>query len=168
MVAVPGKLTTANLLFNVWKPGIANTIYLPYDEIVPALVANKVSAGVIIHESRFTFAEHGLVCLADLGAWWEDQTNLPIPLGGIVARKNLGPSVANALCKLIRDSIDFSRKNPDTVSDYISDHAQEISPEVQNQHIDMFVNEFSLSLGSKGRDAVERLTSMAKGKVSDL
>ena len=159
-------MTTANLLLQLWQPRATNLRYLAYDEVIPALLADRADAGVIIHESRFTFADSGLVALADLGAWWEAQTRLPIPLGGIVARNELGPTAAEALNQLIRDSIDFSRSNPEAVADYITRHAQEISATVQHQHIDMFVNEFSLSLGEKGRAAVERLTHMAEAKVA--
>jgi 1,4-dihydroxy-6-naphthoate synthase len=167
-IAVPGELTTANLLLHLWSPAIAHRRFMPYDRILPAVLAGDVDAGVIIHESRFTYADTGLFALVDLGAWWEEETRLPIPLGGIVARRSLGPSMAATLSDLIRDSITFSRKHPYLLAPYIRNHAQEISETVLRQHVDMFVNEFSLDIGETGRAAVDRLAEMAKGKVPGL
>ncbi len=167
-IAVPGELTTANLLLHLWAPAIGSRRFLPYDEIMPAVLRGEVDAGVIIHESRFVYRDAGLTALADLGAWWEAETGLPIPLGGIVARRTLGDPMHRALGGLIRDSILYARRDPAASRDYVSEHARELSADVLDRHIATFVNDFSLTLGEQGHAAIDRLAAMAAGKVPGL
>ena len=161
-VAVPGELTTAHLLLRLWAPNLSRKVFAPYDRIMEYVVSGHADAGVIIHESRFVYREAGLMCLADLGEWWETTTGHPIPLGCVVARKSLGTQVITQIEDLLRQAILRSQANPDRTRDYVGRHAREISADVQRQHINMFVNEFSLSLGEKGRAAVTELERRAR------
>lgn len=161
-VAVPGELTTAHLLLRIWNPEVVDRVFVRYDRVMPMVLSGEVDAGVIIHESRFVYREAGLVALADLGEWWERETGLPIPLGGIVARRSLGEPMLKTLDAVIRDSIDFACRHPDATTDYVSAHARELSKDVLDRHIAMFVNDFSVHLGDQGREAIERLGAMAR------
>jgi 1,4-dihydroxy-6-naphthoate synthase len=165
-VALPGKYTTAALLLRLFAPRLDNLVYLPFDRIMPAIVAGDVAAGVIIHESRFTFAEQGLVKLVDLGEWWENDTGYPIPLGGIVARRSLGEEVIGAVDAALRRSIEFAFANPDASRSYINEHSQEMSDEVCAAHIGLYVNDFSRTLGDEGEKAVSML--LARGEAAGL
>ncbi|MBL7077658.1 MAG: 1,4-dihydroxy-6-naphthoate synthase [Kiritimatiellae bacterium] len=167
-VAVPGGLTTANLLLHLWNPAITERVCVPYDQVMQEVIEGRADAGVIIHESRFAYAEHGLVAIADLGAWWEAETGLPIPLGCIVARRGDDGPDAPALETLIRESIDYAQTHPADIVPYVAAHAREIDANIIDQHVAMFVNDFSLSLGDQGRAAIERLATMAHGKVPGL
>ncbi len=167
-VAVPGELTTANLLLHLWNEDVGERVFLPYDKIMSAVLSNEVDAGVLIHESRFVYESVGLVALMDLGAWWEQETDLPIPLGGIVARHSLGDGVHTRLETVIRQSIVYAQRDPQAVRDYVTRHAQEMDPAVLDRHVATFVNAFSLSLGEQGRAAVARLAEMAAGRVPGL
>lgn len=161
-VAVPGELTTAHLLLQLWAPSLRNKIFVPYDHIMDQVLQGHADCGVIIHESRFVYREAGLTCIADLGQWWESQTGHPIPLGCIVARKTLGTTVIAEIEGLLRQAILRSRENPAGTAQYVGQHAQETSTEVQTQHINMFVNDFSLDLGEIGHAAVAKLEAMAR------
>jgi 1,4-dihydroxy-6-naphthoate synthase len=161
-IALPGELTTAHLLLRMWAPNLSRKVFVPYDRVMEHVLSGQTDAGVIIHESRFVYRKAGLVCLADLGEWWETTTGHPIPLGCIVARKSLGTQVITRIEDLLRQAILRSRANPDRTRDYVGRHAREISPDVQRQHIDMFVNDFSVSLGEKGRAAVAELERRAR------
>jgi 1,4-dihydroxy-6-naphthoate synthase len=167
-VAVPGELTTANLLLHLWKEDIGERVFLPYDQIMPALLRGEVDAGVIIHESRFVYEAAGLVALMDLGAWWEQETGLPIPLGGIVARRSLGEETHASVEAVIRQSIMRAQRDPQATREYVTRHAQEMDPTVLDRHIATFVNAFSLDLGEQGQAAVDRLADMATGRVPGL
>ncbi|HZV82433.1 MAG TPA: 1,4-dihydroxy-6-naphthoate synthase [Geobacteraceae bacterium] len=161
-IAVPGRYTTAALLLRLFDPSLENLVYLPFHEIMPALVRGDVAAGVIIHESRFTFTEYGLTKLVDLGEWWERDSGHPIPLGGIVARRSLGAETILRISDAIRDSIDYARANPAVAGEYIRSHAQEMSDEVCSAHIGLYVNEFSRNLGEEGRLAIGVLLDRAE------
>mgnify|MGYP001153404403 CR=1 FL=1 len=161
-IAVPGRYTTAALLLRLFDPGLDNLAYMPFNEIMPAVVRGEVAAGVIIHESRFTFGEYGLKRVVDLGEWWERDSGQPIPLGGIVARRSLGMDTARAIGDAIRASIDHARENPAAAIDYIRSHAQEMSDEVCAAHIGLYVNEFSRDLGNDGREAIRVLLRRAE------
>ena len=161
-IAVPGRYTTAALLLRLFDPELANLVYLPFHEIMPAVVRGDVAAGVIIHESRFTFQEYGLAKLVDLGEWWEQDSGQPIPLGGIVARRSLGGETVRSIGDVIRDSIDYARAHPVAAGDYIRSHAQEMSDEVCAAHINLYVNDFSRDLGEEGRQAVRILMERAE------
>ncbi len=152
-IAVPGRYTTAAMLLTMCYPG-CRTITMPFDRIMPALVAGEIGAGVIIHESRFTYQGYGLRLITDLGAWWETATGLPIPLGGIAARRTLGPKVITALEAAIRASIQSAYRHPDQATAYIKAHAQELDEQVIASHIGLYVNDYSLDLGKDGQAAV--------------
>jgi 1,4-dihydroxy-6-naphthoate synthase len=134
---------------------------MPFDRIMPALRAGTVAAGVIIHESRFTYQAAGLHAVQDLGAWWETETGLPIPLGGILARRDLGEEMLRAVDTAIRASLEHALAHPQAAGAYIHAHAQELDAAVTAAHIDLYVNDFSLDLGEEGRLAVETLLARA-------
>lgn len=156
-IAIPGAATTANLLLRLFAPGAAPGVEMVYSRIMPAVAAGEVDAGLIIHESRFTYPDHGLVCVADLGAWWEETTGLPIPLGGIVARRSLGKAVHRRIEGAIRASVEHAFAHPADSREYIRENAQEMDDEVTRQHIALYVNEFSVDLGDAGEAAVREL-----------
>ena len=159
-VAVPGRLTTAFLLLQLRFGTAVDTVEMRYDEILPALVAGAVDAGVIIHESRFTYPQHGLHCLLDLGAWWEAETGLPLPLGCILARRDL--SDIAAINEAVEASLRYAYAHPDEPREYIRRHAQELEPDVIQAHIDLYVNDFSLDVGEQGERAVHELFERAR------
>ncbi|MEO1418960.1 MAG: MqnA/MqnD/SBP family protein, partial [Bacteroidota bacterium] len=156
-VAIPGKNTTANLLLGYYAPEITNKREYLFHEIMPAILREEVAAGVIIHENRFTYQQEGLKLIQDLGEYWESKTNLPIPLGAILAKKSLGKQTIDALSEILRFSIQFAFDHPDQVMDYVASYAQEMDEQVMRSHIDLYVNEYSLSLGKKGKEAVRAL-----------
>ena len=153
-IGIPGRYTTAALLLRMYSPAALTTRVMRFDQIMPAIVAGEVDAGVIIHESRFTFQAHGLLLLQDLGAWWEQETGLPIPLGGIVARRSLGKERILAIDRGIRASVAAAFASPDASMPYIRQHAQELDDKVVREHIGLYVNPFSLDLGEDGIAAV--------------
>lgn len=161
-IAIPGKLTTANLLLQLYGEGYDNLLTVPFDQIMPTLQRGDADAGVIIHESRFTYREAGFHEILDLGAWWEEDSGLPIPLGGILARRDLGPETIQAVDQAIRSSLDFARQNPQLPRNYIKKHSQELSDMVIDAHIELYVNDFSLNLGEQGVAAVEVLMTRAE------
>jgi 1,4-dihydroxy-6-naphthoate synthase len=156
-VAIPGQQTTAHLLFSLVHPGAARKRFMVFSEIEAAVARGEVDAGVIIHESRFTYAARGLVKLLDLGEAWEQRTGAPIPLGGIVARRSLGGQTLRRLDALIRASVEAARAGGGGLSPYVKRHAQELEESVMRQHIDLYVNQHSVALGPEGRRAVETL-----------
>jgi 1,4-dihydroxy-6-naphthoate synthase len=157
-IAIPGANTTAHMLFSLAFPSVHNKVFRVFNEIEDAVLNKEVDAGVIIHENRFTYKEKGLHKLMDLGDYWETQTQLPIPLGGIVAKKSLDVSVIAEIDKLIQQSVEYAFKhNYEQLSDYVKLHAQEMSEHVMRQHIDLYVNDFSIALGNDGRKAVQKL-----------
>ena len=159
VVAVPSLLSTAYRLFQLWSarnvPGEVTVKVLPFHEIMPAVAAGAVDAGLVIHEARFTYRDHGLSCLADLGEWWEGDTGLPIPLGAIVARRDLGAGALAELTGLIRASVEAAWADPEASAGYVLEHAQEMDPEVAKSHIALYVNEFTRDLGAEGLAAVD-------------
>ena len=161
-IAIPGRLTTANQLLQLYGEGFANVEIMPFDRIMAAVAEGRVEAGVIIHESRFTYREHGLVELEDLGAWWERSTGLPIPLGGILARRDLGSRLINELDAALRASVAYAFDHPAEPREYIRAHAQELSDAVIDSHIGLYVNEFSRDLGQEGEEAVRVLFARAE------
>jgi 1,4-dihydroxy-6-naphthoate synthase len=137
-------------------------MFVPYDRIFDAILSDQADCGVIIHESRFTFQHLGLEQVVDLGAWWEDLTGLPIPLGCIAAHKRIGVDSAEQVDKAIRCSINLARQDPEATLPYVRTHAQEMTVEVLDAHIHTYVNEFSLDLGDNGRSAVAVLEEKAR------
>jgi 1,4-dihydroxy-6-naphthoate synthase len=161
-VALPGPYTTAALLLRLFDPELTNFRFMPFNEIMPAVASGEVAAGVIIHESRFTFREYGLVQLLDLGEWWERDSGMPLPLGGIVARRSLGEEIIRSVGSVIRASIAHAFANPAASQPYIRAHSQEMSDAVCAAHIGLYVNDFSLELGDEGTAAVELLLARAE------
>lgn len=159
-LALPGARTTAALLAEMaGTPG--ERVYLRYDQVMPAVMAGEVEAGVLIHEGRFTYADHGLACLTDYGQWWEDRFGLPLPLGVILARRSLGPETIAAVGRAIRQSLSHAYAHPEDSAGFIAKNAQELSPEVTASHIATFVTDFSLDLGPEGRHAIAALADAA-------
>jgi 1,4-dihydroxy-6-naphthoate synthase len=162
-IAVPGKHTTAYLLLKLFDPALSeNAVPMAFDLIMDAVRAGEVHAGLIIHEGRFTYPSYGLKEVLDLGRWWEDETGEPIPLGGIIARRELGAETIHRAESLIRKSLEYARSNPDASSAYIQEHAREMDAAVIREHIALYVNEFSLNLGEEGEKAVRLLFKMAR------
>ena len=156
-IAIPGNLTTASLLLRLWQPNCRNLIVLPFERIVPAICAGQVDAGLIIHEARFTYPRQELVELVDLGCWWQELTGLPLPLGAIVAQRQLDSAKIAAIEKAITASVLYARENPGEPTAYIRQHAQELDAEAIEQHIALYVNDFTLNLGEEGLAAIEEL-----------
>ena len=156
LIAIPGENTTANLLFSMAYPQAKNKVFLRYDEIENFVLAKK-GLGVIIHENRFTYEGKGLIKITDLVDFWEQKTGNAIPLGGIVIKKEFDISIQQSIDALIKKSIAFAFLNYPLLNDYIRCHAQEMSEQVMRQHIDLYVNEYSLDLGEKGKNAILKL-----------
>jgi 1,4-dihydroxy-6-naphthoate synthase len=163
-IAVPGRLTTANLLLQLYGTGYDNLLIMPFDQIMPALERGMVDAGVIIHESRFTYRRAGFHEVLDLGAWWEADSGLPIPLGGILARRALGAETIRLVDHAISASLEYARRHPQDPRAYIREHAQELDDQVIDAHIALYVNDFSLDLGAEGVAAVETLLGRAEAR----
>lgn len=163
-IAIPGRLTTANLLLQLYGAGFEKVLPMPFHRIMAAVAAGEAEAGVIIHESRFTYREHGLVQVLDLGVWWEKETGLPIPLGGILARRDLGAGIISRVDEALRESVAYAFAHPREPKEYIKAHAQELADEVIDSHIALYVNDFSLDLGEEGARAVEELLSRAEAR----
>lgn len=161
-VAIPGALTTAHFLLNLAYPGIKNKKALLFSEIEEAVLDESFKAGLIIHENRFTYQEKGLVKLIDLGAFWEEKFQLPIPLGGIFCRRNFDSNLTEKIDRVIRRSVEFAFANPEAPRAFIQQHAQEMDPEVQQKHIDLYVNDFSIDLGKEGQAAIQHLFDYAR------
>jgi 1,4-dihydroxy-6-naphthoate synthase len=162
-IAVPSDRSTAYLLFRLWAAqqvpgGPAEIVVMPFDEIMPAVRDGHIDAGLVIHEARFTYTSYGLNMLTDLGSWWESDTGLPIPLGAIIARRDLDDE---AITGWIRSSLQYAWDHPTDSRDYVLSHAQELSPEVAKSHIDLYVNEFSMNLGEDGYAAISALLNRA-------
>ena len=158
-VAIPGRETTAFRLLRLAAPMLGDVVELRYDRILAAVRDGEVDAGLIIHESRFTYAEHGLAKAVDLGDWWRQETGLPVPLAGICARTDLDAETVAAAERAIRASVQYAFDHPEASRDYVRANAQEMSESVQAQHIALYVNAFSLDIGDEGQRAIERLVS---------
>jgi 1,4-dihydroxy-6-naphthoate synthase len=156
-VAIPGRLTTAYLLLRLYDPLITNITVMSFDRIMHAVSQGEATAGLIIHESRFTYPLYKLEKLLDLGEWWERYSGLPIPLGGILGKRSLGREVLLRVEDGIRESLHYANTHPDEVLQYCKQHSQEMDEQVMKQHIDLYVNDFSLDLGRDGLEAVRRL-----------
>jgi 1,4-dihydroxy-6-naphthoate synthase len=160
-IAVPGRETTAFLLLRLAAPDLGGVVELRYDQILLAVVTGEADAGLIIHESRFTYGEHGLVAVADLGEWWEGETGLPVPLAGIFARADLEPELVDQAEAAIRASVEYAFANPEASRDYVRSLAQELSDEVCAAHVALYVNEHSVDIGDEGLTAIDRLLGRA-------
>lgn len=161
LIAIPGILTTAYLLLRLALGRTPSIAEMRFDRIVGAVAAGEVDAGLIIHESRFTYRQYGLAAIADLGEWWEAHTATPIPLGAILARRDLDDSAARRLNDAVRRSLTFARTREKAIMDYVRAHATEMSEEVMRKHIALYVNEFSDDVGDEGAAAVATLFARA-------
>ncbi|WDV52559.1 1,4-dihydroxy-6-naphthoate synthase [Streptomyces coeruleorubidus] len=165
-VAVPSEKSTAYLLFRLWaadtlSDGVGEIVVMPFHEIMPAVRDGKVDAGLVIHEARFTYRGYGLHKLADMGEHWENTTGLPIPLGAIIAKRSLGEQKLRLLADSIRTSVRAAWDDPEVSRPYVMEHAQEMDPAVADQHIGLYVNEFTADLGEDGYAAVRGLLTRA-------
>jgi 1,4-dihydroxy-6-naphthoate synthase len=161
LIAIPGKYTTANLLFSIFWPGASRKREYLFSDIPEAVMSGEADAGLIIHETRFTYLSLGLQKVADTGEYWEKMTGIPVPLGGIVVNRSVSEDIAAKVSRSIRRSIEYARADPSASVDFIRRHAREIDSKVTKDHISLYVNEFSLSLGQEGKAAIENLYSVA-------
>ena len=163
-IAIPGKYTTANFLLNLAFPDAQHKEEYLFSDIEDAVLNEKVDAGLIIHENRFTYREKGLKKIIDLGEYWETETQLPIPLGGIVIKRNLPEAVQQKVDRVLKRSVEFAFQHPEATKDYVKAHAQEMDEKVMFQHINLYVNSFTKDLGEKGEKAINSLFDVAQEK----
>ena len=156
-VVFPGKYTTAHLLFSIWVSEVKEKTFKVFSEIQNEILKGNADAGVIIHESRFTYQEHGLKKIVDLGNYWEELTGYPIPLGCIAVKRNLNESIKKVINQRLSNSVEFAMEKPELSAEYVNSYAQEMDSEVQRQHINLYVNKFSIDLGALGEKAIIKL-----------
>jgi 1,4-dihydroxy-6-naphthoate synthase len=161
-IAIPGKKTTANFLLNMAFPLAQNKQETIFSEIENQVVSGKADAGLIIHENRFTYQQRGLVKLMDLGEYWETTTGMPIPLGGIVVKRNMETAEKRKINRVLRRSVEYAFAHPDSSISFVRAHAQEMNEEVTKAHINLYVNDFSVNLGASGEAAIEKMFQIAK------
>jgi 1,4-dihydroxy-6-naphthoate synthase len=164
-IAIPGKMTTANLLLQVNGIHEGPCVEMMFDRIMPAVAGGEVDAGVIIHEGRFTYPAYGLQLVLDLGEWWEAETRMPIPLGGILMKRELGADAARFIEGKIRESLLYAKNHTEEAWPYIRAHAREMEPAVIGRHIEMFVNDFSLDVGSDGESSIRHILEAASSRT---
>jgi 1,4-dihydroxy-6-naphthoate synthase len=164
LIGIPGKYTTANFLLGLAFPNATNKVELVFSDIEDAVLDGRIDIGLIIHENRFTYQDKGLKKIIDLGDYWEKQTGCAIPLGGIVANRNLPLEVLHKINRVLRRSVEFAFENPKSGLEFIRAHAQEMSEEVMYKHIDLYVNKYSIDLGADGRKAIKLLFDTALEK----
>ncbi|WP_263380157.1 menaquinone biosynthesis family protein [Granulicella paludicola] len=158
-IAVPGEMTSAYLALKLFAPEI-ETVTVPFDKIIPAVVAGEFDAGLIIHEGQLTYAHDGLKKIIDLGVWWHDQTGLPLPLGGNAIRRSLGPEVQEIVVNALRDSIQHALDNREAALDYAMQFARDLDTSLANRFVGMYVNERTLDYGDDGREAIRKFLDM--------
>ena len=170
LIGIPGKYTTANFLLGLAFPEATNKVELVFSDIEDAVLEGRVDVGLIIHENRFTYQDKGLKKIIDLGDYWEKQTGCAIPLGGIVANRNLPVDVQHKINRVLRKSVEYAFANPKSGLDFIRQHAQEMSEEVMYKHIELYVNKYSIELGEEGRKAIKLLfdTALKKGIIPEI
>jgi 1,4-dihydroxy-6-naphthoate synthase len=157
-IAIPGELTTAFLILQIFDPALKEHVrIMPFHRIIDAVKQGETDAGLIIHESRFTYQREGLRQVADLGAWWEQETRLPLPLGCIIARRSLGGVLVQQADALIRESVAYAFSNRQETKEYIRSHSQELEDSVIDRHIQLYVNDYSRDIGEDGMHAVQEL-----------
>ncbi|MBK5284816.1 MAG: 1,4-dihydroxy-6-naphthoate synthase [Bacteroidia bacterium] len=154
-IAIPGQNTTANFIFSVFFPEAMKKTEIVFSEIEDSVLSGQVEAGVIIHENRFTYEKRGLKKIADLGELWEKETGQPIPLGGIAVKKSLPEEIKQQVNRVIRRSVEYAFTNPESSYEYVKKNAQEMDEDVRRKHIALYVNEFSVDLGERGKKAIE-------------
>ncbi len=160
-IAIPGKYTTANFLLSIAFPNATNKVEMLFSNIEQAVIDGDVDAGLIIHENRFTYHQRGLHKIIDMGAFWEAKTDALIPLGGIVVKREFEGVIQQKIDRVLKRSIEYAFQHPESCMDYVRAHAQEMEEEVMKQHIALYVNNYSVDLGEKGRYAVESLFNLA-------
>ena len=160
-IALPGKNTTANLLFSFAYPEAKNKKHMIFSAIEESVLKEQTELGVIIHENRFTYQQKGLHKVTDLGEYWEEKMKAPIPLGGIAVKRSIEKETSLKIDNLIRKSIEFAFSNYPLITDYVKQHSQEMSEDVMRQHIELYVNNFSIDLGNDGKQAIETLYKIA-------
>jgi 1,4-dihydroxy-6-naphthoate synthase len=158
-IAVPGTMTTAYLVLKLFAPEIATEV-VPFDEIIPRVLEGKYEAGLIIHEGQLTFNKSGLHKVVDMGKWWREQTGLPLPLGGNVIRRDLGPELIASCCTALRDSIRYALEHREEALQYAMQFARDLDPQMADKFVGMYVNERTLDYGKDGREAIVRLLDM--------
>ncbi len=158
-IAVPGTLTTAYLTLKIFAPEVETEV-VPFDQIIPQVLAGKYDAGLIIHEGQLTYAHSGLHKIIDLGIWWQQQTGLPLPLGGNAIRRSLGPDVIHTVSQALRDSIRYGLDHRQDALAHAMQYARDLDPELANQFVGMYVNERTLNYGEDGREAIRKLLHM--------
>lgn len=164
-IAIPGEYTTAHLLLRLWRPELRNTVITRFDTILTGVRSGEYDAGLIIHEGRFVYREYGCRKIIDLGDWWEQETGSPIPLGCIAVRNDLPPPVSKTHIEtILRASVEYMLNDRKPSRDYVKQHAQELDDRVIDSHIDLYVNNFTVSLGEAGAKAVQTLMEMAQCK----
>jgi 1,4-dihydroxy-6-naphthoate synthase len=163
-IAIPGMFTTANFLLSLAYPEVVNKEEVVFSEIENAVLSGNAVAGLVIHENRFTFQNKGLVKIVDLGEFWESCTGLPIPLGGIAVKKQFPIALQRKINRLMASSVLYAQQNPEASRGFVKKHAQEMEEDVIQQHISLYVNNFTLALGKTGRTAIKKLFEMAKSK----
>lgn len=170
LIGIPGKYTTANFLLGLAFPEATNKVELVFSDIEDAVLEGRVDVGLIIHENRFTYQDKGLKKIIDLGDFWEKKTGCAIPLGGIVANRNLPVDVQHKINRVLRKSVEFAFANPKSGFEFIRQHAQEMSEEVMYKHIELYVNKYSVDLGEEGREAINLLfdTALEKGIIPEI
>jgi 1,4-dihydroxy-6-naphthoate synthase len=164
LIAIPGVYTTANLLFSIAWPGAVNKKECLFSDIPDVLLRDEADAGLLIHETRFTYSAKGLVLISDLGEFWEKLTGLPIPLGAIVINRKVPRETALKVNRIIRRSLEYAYENPAASGGFVTGNAQDMDSTVIGKHIGMFVNEFTLDLGSRGKEAITGMFRIASGK----
>lgn len=167
-IAIPGKYTTANMLLKIAFPYFKNKQEVLFSDIEQEVLNNTVDAGLIIHENRFTYQAKGLQRVIDLGEFWEGKTNLPIPLGGIVVKQCFHTDIKKKLERVLRKSVEYAFANPESSFDYVRSYAQELDVEVVKAHINLYVNEYSISLGVEGRNAIKEIFKQTKTEFDTI
>jgi 1,4-dihydroxy-6-naphthoate synthase len=164
LIAVPGELTTAALLIKLFLTETADLTYTRFDNILPGVASGEFDAGVIIHEGRFVYKEYGLQQVIDLGEWWESKTGMPIPLGCIAIKKSLGTEIKASVDRMIKESVMYAFGHREESLSFIKQHAAELNKDVIRQHIDLYVNDFTVDLCERGFESVRILETLAAEK----
>jgi len=163
-IAIPGKYTTANFLLSIAHPEVTNKVEMLFSDIENAVLNDKVDAGLIIHENRFTYQDKGLKKIVDLGEFWENTTGSLIPLGGIIIKRDLSEEVVKKVNRILRKSIEYAFENPDSPISYMTENAQEMDKDVMMQHVNLYVNKYSIDLGKEGKDSISQMFNLAQQK----
>jgi len=162
-VAIPGANTTANLLLTIAYPNVKKKTEYLFSDIEEVVLSGETDAGLLIHENRFTYEAKGLKKIVDLGSWWEEQTKMPVPLGGIMVKRSLPQKIKETINRVLSNSISYAMEHPNEAMGFIREHAQSMQQDVIYRHIDLYVNEYSIDLGEKGRKAIECLFEKVTG-----